>query len=182
MEVPDFLNVEPEDDTPSNSELIEIAELAQKQLRLQMDKGVLEQDLKDATEQLRKIEEVALPEAMASIGMSSFTLADGSKITIKKDIYASIRVDFTKQAAAWLDSIKCGGVVKDEIKCNLGRGEIAKAKQLLKLAKTLNIPATEKLSVHPGTLKALVKEQRAKGVIFPEEFFSIADKKIAIIK
>jgi hypothetical protein len=86
------------------------------------------------------------------------------------------------QAVAWLDSIKCGGVVKDEIKCNLGRGEVAKAKELLEFAKTLDISAVEKLSVHPGTLKALVKEQRANGVTFPEEFFSIADKKIAIIK
>lgn len=184
MQVPDFMlqQTTPEANGPTNDEMGEIVALAQQQLYLQEEVATIEAHLAIAREDLRKIEEVALPDAMAAVGMSKFSLADGTAITIKEDVYASIRVDFTREAADWLDSIRCGGVVKDEVKCNLARGEMAKAKQLLDLAKQLDVPATEKLSVHPQTLKALVKEKRAQGINFPEEYFSIADKRIAVIK
>lgn len=171
-----------EQEAPTNTELAEISKLAKQQQDLERLVSHIENELATAKENLRKIAEIALPEAMAQVGMKTFALEDGASISIKEEVYPSIRVDHINSAVKWLESIKCGGSVKDEIKISLGTGELEKAKQIIAFAKGLGCSPSEKLGVNAQTLKALVKEQRAKGVVFPEEYFSIADKKFAIIK
>jgi len=56
------------------------------------------------------------------------------------------------------------------------------AKSFMDYCKDAGVNASEKLSVHPSTLKALVKEQMAKGIEFPETFFSVASIRKSVIK
>jgi hypothetical protein len=181
MDKPTF-TMDTEDELPTTDELSDIAALAARQLELLASIDKMQTALTEEIENLRQVQEVALPAAMATVGMSKFTLTSGESISIKETMQASIYVDKIEAAVKWLDTIGCGGVVKDEVKCSLGRGETSKAKELLDLARILGVAATEKLSVHPSTLKALIKEQRARGVQFPDDLFSIMDKKQAVIK
>ena len=169
-------------DDLTNDELSAISNLAQQQKNIEMDIFSLETDLIHAKEALRQIQEFLLPEAMAKVGMSEFKLVDGSKITIKDDVYASIRKDKIPEAVAWLDSIGLGDIVKDKIDINFGRGESAKASAFLEYCRSNGYQASETLSVHPQTLKATVKEQMSKGIEFPEDFFSTGPLRKAIIK
>lgn len=167
-------------DMPKDNELDEISKLAKEQLSWEEKIIQLETDLDHAKESLKQIQEFLLPEAMMNVGMMEFKMANGSKITIKDDVYASIRKDFINQAVGWLNSVGLGDIVKDQVSVDFGRGE--SAQELIEFCKKHKLSASEKLSVHPSTLKATVKEMLAKGVEFPDEFFSIAPVKKAIIK
>lgn len=173
-----------ESDTPTfgDDELANITQLAELQLAQQVIVSQLEQQLKEANEKLRNLAERVLPDAMTAVGMTEFKLLDGNKITIKDEVMCSIRSGFEHSAAGWLEERGLGDVVKDEVKINLGRGEANLAKEFLDLAEQHGVAASEKLGVHPATLKALVKEQLAQGVEFPEECFSVHQYKKAVIK
>lgn len=167
---------------PSDGDLAAISDLAMQQLFWEEEVARIGEMLKEAERNLRHVSEQALPDAMATVGMLEFKLLDGSRILIKEDVAASIKADGIKGAVEFLEERGLGGVIKDEIKINLGRGEAELATRFLELAKSLDVPASEKLSVHPSTLKSLVKEQLEQGVEFPEEFFSVYPYKKAVIK
>ena len=171
-----------EGSAPSEVELTDLAVLAEKQIFLEGRVKEVEELLDTVKEQLRVIQEQHIPEAMSTIGMKEFKLLNGYKITIKDDVFASIRKDFINQAVAWLDTKGLGDIVKDDVTVKFGRGEGEKATALLEYCNGRGFNANEKLSVHPQTLKATVKEQLEKGVEFPEEFFSIGPVRKAIIK
>lgn len=166
----------------TNDELLNISQLVKDQQELEERVAQCEADLEASKEALRNIQEYLLPEAMLSIGMSEFKLSNGTKITIKNDVYASVRKDFIGDAVAWLDENGLGGIVKDQVAVDFGRGEFDNVSELLKFCRTNGLNANEKLSIHPSTLKATVKEQMANGLEFPEEYFSIAPIKKSIIK
>lgn len=166
----------------NNGELNEISELANDQLELEKRVAMLEGHLSDAKEELRNIQEYLLPEAMGAVGMAEFKLANGYKITVKEDVYASIRKDYVDNAVAWLDANGLGGIVKDQVAVDFARGEFSDVTELLEFCRNNGLQASEKLSVHPMTLKATVKEMRAKGMQFPEEFFSVGPVRKSVIK
>ena len=168
-------------DVTSDS-LLDISTLAQNQMEWELRVLQLETDLEHAKEALKQIQENLLPEAMLTVGMKTFTLANGGKITIKEDIFASIRKECLGQAVNWLDENGLGGIVKDQVNVDFGRGELSDTKMLLDFCKDAGFNASEKLSVHSQTLKATIKEQMAKGVQFPEEFFSVMPFKKSVIK
>jgi hypothetical protein len=168
--------------TTTQDELMNISKLAIDQQDWEKRIKSLEEELDIAKENLRNIQEYLLPEAMFAVGMSEFKLSSGAKITIKEDVYASVRKDFMPQAVEWLDSAGLGGIVKDKVEVNFGRGELESVKDLMEFCKATGLNASEKLSIHPQTLKAVVREQLANGVQFPEEFFSTGPLRKAVIK
>jgi len=166
----------------TNDELQSISVLAANQRKWEIAIADLNDELKTATEELKKIQEFLLPEAMAAVGMSEFKLTDGSKITIKEDIFASIRVERIENAMGWLVEQGLGDIIKDEVKVNLGRGDFEKAQGLITAIRELGFEPQEKKNVHPMTLKATIREQMGRGVQFPEEFFSVMPFKKSVIK
>lgn len=167
---------------PTTDELTELAALAQAQLDLEMRIATVEAQVEELKEKLRVVQEQQIPDAMASIGMKKFTLSNGYSITIREDVYASIRKDYLHEAVSWLDQQGLGDIVKDSVDVKFGRGDADKAKRLMDYCIKNGWAASEKLSVHPQTLKAVVKEQLAHGIEFPEEFFSVGPLNKAIIK
>lgn len=167
---------------PTNDELTQITTLAEQQLELELELAVLNDQVRQVTERLRAIAEKALPEAMTAIGMKKFVLVDGSTVNVKDDVAASIRSERIGAAVVWLEAQGLGDVVKDEVKVSLGKGESQYAPQILGFIEGLGFQASEKYSVHPSTLKSLVKEQLAKGVEFPEDCFSVYQYQKAEIK
>ena len=58
---------------------------------------------------------------------------------------------------------------------------LTRADAVLAIAKEEGIVGEEKRSINAATLKATVKEQRRKGVEFPQDLFSIQDSKKALV-
>jgi hypothetical protein len=152
------MKFETEDVIPTGVELAELSQLAERQLYYEGLIVETENKLAELKEQLRLVQEVYIPDTMDAIGMSEFKLGNGYKLTIKRDVFASIRKDFVSQAVSWLDSNGLGGIVKDEVKVNFGRGELDDVKHLLDFCNSNGLTAEEKLSVHPMTLKATVNK------------------------
>ena len=166
--------------TPQEAELLELSQLAETQLFLESRCAELEEMLNVEKEKLRLIVEQYLPEAMMAVGIKKFTLKNDYTITVEDDVFTSIRKNFLDQAFKWLDANGLGGVIKDDVTVKFGRGEDVSG--LLDFCKDYGLNVEQKLSVHASTLKALVREQMAKGVQFPSEYFSIAPVKKAVIK
>jgi hypothetical protein len=167
---------------PNTDELMELTALAQMQLDLEMRITTAEAQVDELKEKLRVVQEQQIPDAMSSIGMKKFTLSNGYTVSIREDVYASIRKDFMEQAVHWLDDNGLGDIVKDSVDVKFGRGDSDKAKRLMEYCVNNGWAAQEKMSVHPMTLKAVVKEQLAHGIQFPEEFFSVGPLNKSIIK
>jgi len=169
---------------PSNAEVTEIAALAELQLKRQEIVETLEQHLKEAQANLRQVQEVDLPNAMQQAGVSEIKLPSGEKITIKDDVYASIPKDERyHEAMDWLRDHGFGDVIKNEVKVAFGKGEEDQAAALMA---ELNANGwknyTSAVTVHASTLKALIREQLAKGADFPLELFGAMPVSKAVIK
>lgn len=174
-----------ENDVPSDADVSEISALAELQLGWQKRVDTLEAHLKDAKEELRKIQEIALPAALMQAGVRSITLVTGENVSIKEDIYASIPKDERyHEALEWLREHGFADVIKNEIKVNFGKGEEALAGELNKILAEHGwlIKAAQNVTVHPSTLKALIKEQMAKGADIPMDLFGATPIMKAVIK
>ena len=67
-----------------------VAELLRKQLQMEAEIETEEAALKNLKEKHRKLSEQVIPERMAELGMTSTTMADGSRVDIVENIYVSI--------------------------------------------------------------------------------------------
>lgn len=167
---------------PTKEELSQLTKLVTRMLELQLQIEDQNQSLRVLQDSLKQIQEVSIPEMMAEIGMKEFKLQNGMMLTIKEDIHPSIRKDFIAKAIMWLDEKGLGDIVKREVKVKFGRGDKDAALKLINFCKENKLPSEENASVHPQTLKATIKSQMKKGIEFPEEYFSIAQTKQAVIK
>jgi len=168
---------------PSNNEVSEIAALAKLQIQRQIELEKAEIAVKEASENLRQVQEIDLPNAMLQAGVSEIRLPDGQRITLKEDVYASIPKDRMQEALAWLKENNLGDVIKNEIKVNFGKGQEEEASELLAELQAHGWTNYEsKTAVHPSTLKALIREQLAKGANIPLDVFGAGPITKAIIK
>lgn len=124
-----------------------------------------------------------LPEAMRVAGMSQFTTDNGFKVSIKEDIFASIAEKNKQAAFAWLAEHGFGDLIKTSVDVSFGRGEHERVAELLN---NLNEHGYQnyglKEGVHPGTLKAFLREQIAQGKEVPLELFGAFQYKEVVFK
>lgn len=145
-----------------------------------------ESALKEFNLNKAKLETDLIPSLMASAGgIDKFTLDNGTAITIKDELYASITKAREQEAFAWLETHGHGDVIKDEMKLALGKGEVAKARaeSIIQLMESLGSDDySRKRGVHPGTLAALIREQLGEGIEVPKETFGVHQQRRAVIK
>ena len=85
------MEVNPLDDVASSSnELGAVSELAERQLQLEDDIVALEDQLKQAKQDLKRVAEQDLPELMQSLNIKEFKLNDGTRITVNDIVSGSI--------------------------------------------------------------------------------------------
>lgn len=131
----------------------------------------LEAELKEAKRDLLKLTDEDLPAMLLELGLSSFELDDGSKISVKPTYGAHIKADNKDTAFDWLRANEYGDLIKNTVSCSFGRGEDHEAVEFMEHAQTLGYAAEQKTDVHPSTLKAWVKERVQNGDEFPMELF-----------
>lgn len=169
----------------SDDDLATISALAQKQVREQAAVAKLENDLEAAKLRLKKVQEEELPAAMQEIGMSEFKLSDGTKVSIKNDVYCTIPKDDGGRALNWLRGHNFGGLIKNQVIAEFGKGEDENALEVVQTLANMGVHAEQKQTVHPQTLKAFVKEQMEKGNELPLDYFNaftVAKAKVELPK
>lgn len=186
----DILNMMEEDfektlssvETLDNAGLDTVAGLARK-IKQQQDKVErLDRELKDEKQALLKLTDEDLPSTMADLGLSRFSLDDGSTVEVKPTYGASILVKDRPAAYDWLRDNGFDDIIKNVISCQFGRGEDDQASAFHAFASQQGYPADQNESIHASTLKAFVKERIETGEDFPHTLFGAYVGQRAVIK
>ena len=166
----------------ADEELQGISALAKRAKVLQKEVEDLEAVTKERKDQLRKLTEQAIPEALAETGMRGFVMEDGSKVELKDFYSASISAARKAEAFQWLRDHKMDDLIKNTVSVKFGRGEHELCSRLLEILGTQGYPAEQTEKIEPMTLKAWVKEQTERGNEFPMDLFGAYIGQKAIIK
>jgi len=169
-------------ETLDNAGLDTVAGLARK-IKYQQDKVErLDRELKDEKQALLKLTDEDLPSTMADLGLSKFSLDDGSTVEVKPTYGASILVKDRPAAYEWLRENGFDDIIKNVISCQFGRGEDDQASAFHAFASQQGYQADQNESIHASTLKAFVKERIETGEDFPHTLFGAYVGQRAIIR
>lgn len=162
-----------------NEQLTRIRAMADMLRSAQSEVRRLTESLEAAKEVANRLEREDLPELMREVGLTSFSLTDGSKVDLVDDLACNITQENHQDAIAWLDENGFGGLVKTQMQVTFNREDrvaaLALAAMLSYEAKKGKIEIDPVVSekVHPATLKSFIKEELSKGTSVPFDLFSI---------
>ena len=167
-------------DLLDNVEVTTVADQCVKLKQKEDEIANLEQQLKDKKAEADDISSRVIPELLAEQGLSEIKLADGSKVSVKKEFRCTLPKDEVKreQAYEWLRNEKLGDIIKNNIFVTFGKGEDDRAEQLLNLAAENGYEPQQKSDVAWMTLTALFRERIEAGLDMPSDVFNtwIKDK------
>jgi hypothetical protein len=139
--------------------------------------------LKQYKEEMRRLEYVDIPSAMAEVGLAELKTADGLTVSCMPFVDGGINKPKEEMALAWLVANDYGDIIKTKLELSLGRGERAKAELAAKeVEKALGVSPAVKESVHAQTMKAFLRQCEVDGVVLPEELFRVYRGNVAKIK
>ena len=162
-------------DLLDNVEVTTVAEECVKLKQKEDEIASLEEQLKTKKLEADDISSRVIPELLAEQGLSEIKLADGSKVSVKKEFRCTLPKDEAKRTAAyqWLRDQGLGDIIKNNIFVTFGKGEDNKAEQLLNLAAENGFEPQQKSDVAWNTLTALYQERVQAGLDMPSESFSL---------
>lgn len=150
--------------------VMQLAELMLQQNRFVQE---IEETLKKAKEDLRRMETEALPDLMTEIGMQAVTLATGEKVEIVPDVECGINQANQEAAFEWLEENGFGALISTKVGASFGKDELELAKSLAEQIQEMDHDVEFKMAVHPARLKSFVKEQLAANKPLPLELFGV---------
>lgn len=151
------------DGTLDVDEVIELTALVEMQLKAERAVERVEEELKDAKKNLRKVQEQLLPDAMTAAGVDELKLVSGHKIKITDFVRCHIKKEEKPKAYEYLRGIGSGDLIKNEITIPFQSGKDTEAAELMSKLQDMGFLAHQKENVHTGTLQAWVKEQLKEG-------------------
>jgi hypothetical protein len=157
----------------SDGYLGQIGKLAQKQLDLEKEIIEMEENLGARKKDLRLLTEYELPSLMDEIQMGTIGLVDGTTIEVKTVYQASISKANQVQAFEWLRENNQGDLIKNQLVVEFGMGQDEQAEEIKTLLQQKDLSPTQKMSVHPSTLKAFVKTQLEGGRNLPHDLLGV---------
>ena len=163
-------------------ELKQMSELVHALVKAEARASTIETQLKVANKKAQYLREESIPTAMQELGLTRLDLEDGQIITIKQTVYARIPVDNKLEAFSWLEDHELGGAIKSTIKLEFGKGELEKADDLMHDLESEGYSPTFDRNVHGSTLKAVLKEEIAKGTVVPLDLFEARAVFVANVK
>lgn len=167
---------------PEDASLGSIAALAIELRETQSRIADLEAALARENDRAKRLSEFLIPDQMQSLGLSEFRLNDGSSVTVKGFVSASIPKATADEAHAWLEREGHGDLIKAEVKASFSAGEQAQAKAAAEALAEVAGKVELKRAVHPQTLGAFVRELYEDGKTLPENLFSVYIGRRASIK
>jgi len=144
----------------------------------------LEDELKRAKKELAQIEEQDLPELLDEVGLSEFTLADGTRYGVKESVHASISKANEDAAMQWLHDSGNAGLIKSMVTVSFSKGQEAQAQAIYDLIAQQEFVGSmgKSRKVEPSTLRAFVKRQLEAGADIPLETFGVFKRRKVEIK
>ena len=168
---------------PNDEKFKQLNTLAKSLVDTKNDISVAEENVSKLKESYKQIRENDLPDMMNSLNMDQFKLTDGTVISVKDDVFASIKADKNVEALQWLDDNGLGDIIKHKISISFNRGEHDDAEKFKEMfGQSFKQELDEKSTVHPQTLKATAKEMVNSGQNLPDDFFSVYEAKVANVK
>ena len=157
----------------SFEDISSISELGRELAKLEEKIQLEEEHLKSLKAQHRKISEDLLPNKLREIGVSQFTLDNGTSMSVQQYYSAKITEENREVCFNWLENNGLGDIIKNTVSANFGRGEDIAAYELMTKLEKEGHSLVQKKWVEPMTLKAVVREQVEKGNDLPLETFSV---------
>ena len=148
---------------PTNQQLEELSALVDHQLRLEERVDTLKENMKEAQSTLDKIRRSALPDLMQALGYSLLRTNDGATVEIRRGLDASVTVANRPKAFEWLKKTGNDSIIKNEIKMLFTGKDEKKFRRALSVIDAEGLDYGVAQSVHPGTLKAFVREELEQG-------------------
>lgn len=160
---------------PDGGELSRVTALAEKMLEAARAAAELEERLRAAKEDHRRLSEEQLPALMAELGLAEFKLADGTRIEVKSQVSCAITEERRAAAHEWLRASGFAGLIKTELAVQFDRAEGAAAEHARATLQSLLPEKAVALEerVHPSTLKSFVRERLEAGAPPPFELFAV---------
>jgi hypothetical protein len=157
---------------------VEVTTIAQECINLKKiedEIAELEERLKDKKSDADHISSKVIPELLAEQGLSEIKLADGSKVSVRKEFRATLPKDEVRRDAAykWLRDQGLGDIIKNNVSVTFGKGEDDKAQSLIDLAVDNGYEPNQKSDVAWNTLTALYEERVKAGLDMPSDVFSL---------
>lgn len=146
------------------------------------------EELEETLSQLNKhynfIAQNVIPEMLEELGLKTFELKDGSKITVKDFISGSLPKEehAFNQAVEWLIDNDLESILKTDVSLKFGKGEENWAKNALELLRENGYEPNSKYSAHPQTLYSAIRELMKEGEVIPFEMLGLYAGKKADIK
>ena len=165
-------------DTKDMLDEIEVTDIAEQCVLLKKKEdevAALEEKLKAKKEERDDISSRVIPELLAEQGLQEIKLADGSKVSVKKEFRATLPKDEIRREAAyqWLRDQNLGDIIKNNVTVSFGKGEDNKANQLVDLAVANGFTPQQKSDVAWNTLTALYEERVKAGLDMPSDVFNL---------
>ena len=163
------------DSPESISEVNNIKALSTEVLKMQVLEDDIESDekkLKEKKERLRQISGETIPTMMSEMSLTELKLKDGSKVLVKPFYAARITPEKQEAAFNWLREHGLGDIIKNDITVTFGMSEDNKATAYAVLARGQGYEPVQKVAVHTGTLKAVVRERTESGQDMPADLFN----------
>jgi len=138
--------------------------------------------ISDLKARRKQVTEEIIPDLMNKVGLKLVQLEDGTKI--KVDEFVDARIKDANTAFDWLRATNNESIIKNQISVSLGRGDDAKAQEILGLLKDKDVDADLKITVHNQTLKAFCRDALDNPELaesLPREAFGIYQGKRAKI-
>ena len=162
-------------DLLDNVEVTTVADECVKLKKIEDEIAAIEEQLKNKKAEGDDISSRVIPELLAEQGLSEIKLADGSKVSVKKEFRCTLPKDLDKRNAAykWLRDQGLGDIIKNNVFVTFGKGEDDKAKSLIDLAVENGYEPNQKSDVAWNTLTALYEERVKAGLDMPSDVFSL---------
>lgn len=163
---PDAIVYDVEDAPPETSRLGSVVKMAHRLLMAEREVAMITRELKRASEEMDNISDCFLPELMQDARITTFTMDNGYTVAVKNVVRASIPKDNLAEGLAWLIDNGHGDLIKEEISLAFGRGDnefvikfLPWLRRFMARCGKSEVPVSDDMKVHAGTLSAFVKEQ-----------------------
>lgn len=149
-----------------STDLNDVRALARRQLDLESAVARLEEELKQARNNLRDVQEDQLPNAMRAAGMLSFVIeSDGHAMKVALDETLRVSVPKVRKAQVIAQMQKWGfeAAVKDVVTVDLGKGGGNAAGAIMAHAVELGYAAKHTQDIATATVKKALKDRLKAG-------------------
>ena len=131
-----------------------------------------EEHTKILKEKAKQISNFDIPTMMKEMNISKLKLKDGASVEVKPFYGANITPEKQEAAFNWLREHGLGDIIKNDITVTFGMSEDNKATAYAVLARGQGYEPVQKVAVHTGTLKAVVRERTESGQDMPADLFN----------